>query len=72
MNIFFQGFQLCVLDYEFMILDNAFLIHRPGIKTYAENLQNTQQDKVAAQNNLISGTIMTGEKIKTTKIFVHH
>lgn len=29
-----QGYALCVLDYDFMILDNAFLVHRPGIKTY--------------------------------------
>uniref|UniRef100_A0A224XE45 Putative glycosyltransferase n=1 Tax=Panstrongylus lignarius TaxID=156445 RepID=A0A224XE45_9HEMI len=28
-----QGYVLCVLDYEFHILDNAFLVHKPGIKT---------------------------------------
>lgn len=28
-----QGYTLCVLDYEFHILDNAFLTHKPGIKT---------------------------------------
>ncbi|KAL1131719.1 hypothetical protein AAG570_011332, partial [Ranatra chinensis] len=28
-----QGYALCVLDYEFQILDNAFLVHKPGIKT---------------------------------------
>ncbi|KAH8265038.1 hypothetical protein KR038_004907 [Drosophila bunnanda] len=27
-----QGYALCVLDYEFHILDNAFLVHKPGIK----------------------------------------
>ena len=27
-----QGYALCVLDYEFQILDNAFLVHKPGIK----------------------------------------
>lgn len=27
-----QGFALCVLDYEFHILDHAFLVHKPGIK----------------------------------------
>lgn len=27
-----QGYKMCVLDYDFFILDNAFLIHRPGIK----------------------------------------
>jgi hypothetical protein len=43
-----------------MILDNAFLMHRPGIKTKTENLNQTQKDKVAAQNTLISNTIMPG------------
>lgn len=33
MDIFPQGYALCALDYEFHILDNAFLGHRPGIKT---------------------------------------
>lgn len=27
-----KGYALCVLDYDFMILDNAFLVHRPGVK----------------------------------------
>jgi len=25
------------MDYDFMILDNAFLIHHPGLKTYENN-----------------------------------
>lgn len=29
-----QGYALCVLDYDFLILDNAFLVHKPGIKIY--------------------------------------
>ncbi|XP_065336056.1 beta-1,4-glucuronyltransferase 1-like isoform X5 [Cloeon dipterum] len=29
-----QGYAMCVLNYEFHILDNAFLVHRPGIKYY--------------------------------------
>jgi beta-1,4-glucuronyltransferase 1 len=28
---------MCLLDYEFHILDNAFLVHRPGIKIYQKN-----------------------------------
>ena len=32
---------MCLLDYDFAILNNAFLIHRPGIKT---------RDKARAQN----------------------
>jgi beta-1,4-glucuronyltransferase 1 len=31
-----QGYALCVLDYNFKILSNAFLIHKPGIKTIGE------------------------------------
>ncbi|XP_059622670.1 beta-1,4-glucuronyltransferase 1-like isoform X2 [Phlebotomus argentipes] len=27
-----QGYQLCVKDYEFHVLSDAFLVHRPGIK----------------------------------------
>ncbi|KAK9875082.1 hypothetical protein WA026_005877 [Henosepilachna vigintioctopunctata] len=29
-----QGYALCVMDYNFLILDNAFLVHKPGIKVY--------------------------------------
>ncbi|KAK8400373.1 hypothetical protein O3P69_003213 [Scylla paramamosain] len=31
-NRIIQAYILCLLDYEFHILDNAFLVHRPGIK----------------------------------------
>lgn len=34
-----QGYALCVLDYEFHILDNAFLVHKPGIKTMKKDPQ---------------------------------
>lgn len=29
-----QGYALCVMDYNFLILNNAFLVHKPGIKVY--------------------------------------
>ncbi|XP_037959354.1 beta-1,4-glucuronyltransferase 1-like [Teleopsis dalmanni] len=29
-----QAYALCALDYEFHILDNAFLVHKPGTKIY--------------------------------------
>ncbi|XP_050308607.1 beta-1,4-glucuronyltransferase 1-like isoform X2 [Anthonomus grandis grandis] len=32
-----QGYALCVLNYDFMILDNAFLVHKPGIKVYKKD-----------------------------------
>ena len=27
-----QAYAMCLLDYDFAVLDNAFLVHRPGIK----------------------------------------
>ena len=27
-----QAFSMCLLDYDFAVLDNAFLVHRPGVK----------------------------------------
>lgn len=31
-----QGYILCVLDYKFALLSDAFLVHRPGFKSVAE------------------------------------
>jgi hypothetical protein len=46
------------MDYDFLILNNAFLIHRPGIKTAKENMNHTDRAKVSAQNDLIRKMIM--------------
>ncbi|KAF5300135.1 hypothetical protein FQR65_LT09226 [Abscondita terminalis] len=32
-----QNYKQCLLDYDYWILDNAFLVHRPGIKVYTAN-----------------------------------
>ncbi|XP_028169577.1 beta-1,4-glucuronyltransferase 1 [Ostrinia nubilalis] len=51
-----QGYILCVKDYEFMILNNAFLIHKPGIKHY---VRNAKRDSLAAkQTAYIKNVIM--------------
>lgn len=49
-----QGYQLCVKDYEFHILSDAFLVHRPGIKLMqaARRLEHE-----AVTNNLIDKKI---------------
>jgi len=52
-----QGYKLCALDYDFHILDNAFLIHRPGIKTKKTLLSSLDKEKIAAQNTLIKKSI---------------
>ncbi|KAM3966501.1 LOW QUALITY PROTEIN: beta-1,4-glucuronyltransferase 1 [Aphomia sociella] len=37
-----QGYILCVKDYDFMILNDAFLIHKPGIKRYVKDSKREQ------------------------------
>lgn len=49
----FQAFQLCVMDYDLLVLDNAFLIHKPGIKTKANNPTKPAQEMVNKQNTFI-------------------
>lgn len=52
---------LCVRDYEFHILDNAFLVHRPGIKKLHKD---TTRDKIVArQNAAIRSKILPEYKI---------
>lgn len=45
-----QGYALCVLDYEFQILDNAFLVHKPGIKVLKKD---PQRAMFAAKTNAL-------------------
>lgn len=52
-----QGYKLCLLNYEFHILDNAFLIHRPGIKTKKSLVSSLKQKKISAQNDYLKKTI---------------
>lgn len=47
---------MCVQDYEFHILSNAYLIHRPGIKTKAG--PNVSKKLVQEQNRLVRKKIM--------------
>ncbi|XP_004928565.1 beta-1,4-glucuronyltransferase 1 isoform X2 [Bombyx mori] len=51
-----QGYVLCVKDYDFMILNNAFLIHKPGIKHYVKN---PKRDVIASrQSSFVMNVIM--------------
>ncbi|KAI8429696.1 hypothetical protein MSG28_000264 [Choristoneura fumiferana] len=50
-----QGYILCVKDYDFMILNNAFLIHKPGIKRFAKNAK--RDAIVSRQNHFVKGVI---------------
>ncbi|XP_015116957.1 beta-1,4-glucuronyltransferase 1 [Diachasma alloeum] len=53
-----QGYELCVLDYDFLILDNAFLVHRPGIKSHKKD---QKRDMITAKTNLFIKKIIVPE-----------
>eukprot|EP00092_Neocalanus_flemingeri_P033251 GFUD01036158.1.p1 GENE.GFUD01036158.1~~GFUD01036158.1.p1 ORF type:complete len:478 (-),score=118.43 GFUD01036158.1:172-1605(-) len=52
-----QGYKLCLKNYQFHILDNAFLIHRPGIKTKKTLHSAINLKKISSQNELLKKTI---------------
>ncbi|XP_068150752.1 beta-1,4-glucuronyltransferase 1 isoform X1 [Drosophila tropicalis] len=56
-----QGYALCVLDYEFHILDNAFLVHKPGIKVLKKD--NRRAMLATKTNQLIKKIIYPELKI---------
>ncbi len=55
-----QGYILCALDYNFLVLDNAFLVHRPGINKKPHVITKT----VLRQHRLISYKIKTEFKVR--------
>lgn len=62
LNFFFlQGYALCVLDYDFLILNNAFLVHRPGIKIYKKDQKRAML--AAKTNQLIKKIIFPELKV---------
>ena len=56
--LLFQGYALCALDYEFHILDNAFLVHKPGIKILKKD---TKRAMLAAKTNQLIKKIIYPE-----------
>jgi hypothetical protein len=62
-TVLLQGYVMCVQDYEFHILSNAFLIHRPGVKMKAG--PNAQGKLVDEQNRLVLDNILP----QLTKIY---
>lgn len=53
-----QMYVMCVLDYEFHVLDNAFLVHRPGIKRHRRD---RQRDLLTAKQNSLLHNKITPE-----------
>lgn len=54
----FQGYALCVLDYDFHILDNGFLVHKPGIKVLKKD---PKRAMLAAKTNQLIKKIIYPE-----------
>ena len=52
-------YELCLLDYDFLILNTPFLVHRPGIKTKEMHDQNENKDMVAKQNKFIKDVVLS-------------
>lgn len=51
-----QAFSMCLLGYDYMVLDNAFLIHKPGIKLSKDQITN-YPDMVFETNLLVRDVI---------------
>lgn len=58
-----QMYELCLLDYDLHILDNAFLVHAPGIKTVVA-AEERRRAKYIYENNKIYGQIVSHLKQK--------
>ncbi|XP_043192751.1 beta-1,4-glucuronyltransferase 1-like [Amphibalanus amphitrite] len=58
-----QGYTLCIQDYDFMILNNAFLVHKPGIKKYKPD--KWRDTLVSKQRRFI----LSAEKLELERMF---
>ena len=59
-----QGYALCALDYEFLVLDNAFLVHKPGIKVFKKDEEFSKRSVfVQKTNRLIRDVIFPEYKV---------
>ncbi|KAG5886365.1 hypothetical protein JTB14_034899 [Gonioctena quinquepunctata] len=58
-----QAYYLCMLDYDFLVLNNVFLIHKPGVKK--KKVQNIKHKDQQGKNNQILREI----QYELTKIY---
>lgn len=58
-----QMYELCLLDYDFYVLDNAFLVHAPGIKTLNSKDQR-RRAPFMYKNNAIHSMLLNQMKKK--------
>ncbi|XP_035228145.1 beta-1,4-glucuronyltransferase 1-like isoform X3 [Stegodyphus dumicola] len=58
-----QMYELCLLDYDFYILDNAFLVHAPGIKTLS-SVDQRRRAPFMYKNNAVHNKLLAQMKKK--------
>ena len=58
-----QAFLFCLLNYNFAILDNAYIIHKPGIKSKKAFLKHLNVNKVGNQTKLLKKIILPELKL---------
>lgn len=57
-----QVYDLCLQDYDFNVLSNAFLCHKPGIKTVDWNKENVREDYLKRTFEIIFQKIVPDSK----------
>lgn len=53
-----QGYAMCALGYEFRILNNGFMVHRPGIKVFHKD---EKRAALQAQTNRMIRSVINKE-----------
>jgi hypothetical protein len=49
-----KAYEMCLMDYDFAILDNAFLVHAPGIKFYIHEVEYKRKPYALLNNKVIA------------------
>lgn len=52
-----QMYEMCLMDYDILVLDNAFLVHAPGIK-HIDKEDNSRRVNFIRRNNQVYNTIL--------------
>ena len=52
-----QMYEMCLMDYDILVLDNAFLVHAPGIK-HIDEQDSSRRLKFIKRNNQVYNTIL--------------
>lgn len=48
-----QAYTLCLLDYNFNVLSNAFLVHKPGLKKVKQAIRQSSGNEIHIRNEIL-------------------